>query len=110
MSPVSIVVQNSEDKLNDNEWGYEKSFDVIGWSKDGSRLLTAAVLAGGDWDETTPIIFDFETHKSWRVELAPVFRKFVRKGCLVYFRPVSLTSTGEAVIFVAPLEADNACF
>lgn len=110
MASTSTAVQTREDKPSDNEWGYENGFDVIGWSKDGVRLLTAAVQAGGDWDETTPIVYDFQTHKSWRVDGASIFSKVVPKDCLVYFRPVRFAPTGEVVILVAPFEDDARCF
>jgi hypothetical protein len=110
VAPKSIEVQSREDRPNDNDWGDENSFDVIGWSKDGIRILTSAVMAAGDWDETTPVIYDFQARKSWRVELDSVFSKVVPKGCLVYFRPIRLAANGGVLIFVAPREAEDRCF
>lgn len=105
-----VEIQSREDKPDDNEWGYENSFEAIGWSEDGSRLLAAAVMAGGDWDETTPVVYDFQKRKWWRVDLAPVFEKVVPKDCLVYFRPKGFTATGEAVILVGLFDDDQQCF
>jgi hypothetical protein len=109
-SSTPIEVQSREDKPNDNEWGYENSFEIIGWSQDGARLLAAAVMAGGDWDETTPVVYDFQQRKWWCVELAPLFKKVVSKDCLVYFRPMGFTATGEAVILVGPFDDGQRCF
>jgi hypothetical protein len=105
-----IEVQRREDRPNDNEWGNENSFEVIAWSQDGTRLLAAAVMAGGDWDETTPVVYDFQRRKWWRVELAPVFKKAVPKNCLVYFRPTGFRANSEVVILVGPFDEDQRCF
>lgn len=107
---TSIEVQSREDKPSDNDYGDENSFEALGWSKDGTRLLVAAVMAAGDWDETTPVIYDFQNRKFWRVEIAPLFTKLIPKECDVYFRPVQFASTDAIEVFVAPLERDNSCF
>jgi hypothetical protein len=107
---ASIEVESREDRPEDNEWSNENSFNVIGWSPDGARLLASTVAAAGDWDETTPVVYDFQRRKWWRVDLAPLFQKLVPHDCLVYFRPVGFTPTGKVAIFVDSFEHDRPCF
>ena len=106
----ALEIQSREDKPSDNEWKYENSFELIGWSQNGVRLLAAVVTAGGDWDETTPVVYDFQQHKWWRVELAPVFEKVIPEDCPVYFRPTGFTKNGEVLILVAPFDDEDRCY
>ena len=110
LMPTSVEVQSREDKPSDNDYGDENSFEAIHWSKDGTRLLVAAVMAAGDWDETSPVIYDFQKQKFWRLELVPLFSKVIGKSCDVYFRPVQFISSSAIEVFIAPLERDNPCF
>ena len=56
------------------EWAQENSFEINAWSNDGKMVLASQIEAQGDWDETTPVIFDFSTNQHWRVELYPLFK------------------------------------
>lgn len=109
-SSAPIEIQSSEDKPDSNEWIYENSFELIGWSQDGVRVLAATVTAGGDWDETTPVVYDFQQHKWWRVELAPVFRSVVPQDCAVDFRPSGFISNDEVLILAGPFDDETQCF
>jgi len=105
-----LEIQSREDRPGDNEWSYENSFELIGWSQDGVRFLAATVTAGGDWDETTPVVYDFQHHKWWRVELAPAFKKVIPTGCAVYFRPTGFTTNSEVLILAGPFDDEDRCF
>jgi len=105
-----LEIQSREDKPSDNEWKYENSFELIGWSQNGVRLLAAVVTAGGDWDETTPVVYDFQQQKWWRVELTPVFGKVIPTNCGVYFRPTGFTANGEVLILAGPFDDEEQCF
>jgi hypothetical protein len=81
-----ITVAERTDSPDDNEWVRESSFEIKAWSKDGNMLLTSQIQAQGDWDETTPIVFDFNTNKYWRVELYPLFKALIPSDCYVVYR------------------------
>ena len=97
--PETIVVD-----IRDDEWYYEHIFEMNGWSKDGSLLLMSQIEAAGDWDQTTPIVYDTQNHRTWLVELAALFEKFVNKDCSVYFRPMGFTSSGGVLLSVASFD------
>ena len=64
--PESITIAEREVVSEDNEWVQENSFEVNAWSSDGCLLLASQVEAQGDWDETTPIVYDFNSGQHWR--------------------------------------------
>jgi hypothetical protein len=98
---------NQIDELADSE-DKENRFDIIGWSLDGNNLLTAIVVAAGDWDETTPVIYSLKEKRFWRVSLRPLFKGIAREDCSLYFRPLGF-SAKDGVIFKvgAPEEPDT---
>jgi hypothetical protein len=100
-----IIVAERDDRPVDNEWAQENSFEIDAWSKDGSLVLTSQIEAQGDWDETTPIIYDFRNKKYWRVELDPLFSKRIPADCYVVYRPMRFASN-ESII-VSALSTDN---
>jgi hypothetical protein len=100
-----LTVDEREDNAGDDEWDQENSFEINGWSKDGQLLLTSQVEAQGDWDETTPIVFDFSTGRFWRVELNPLFKRVIPSGCFVVYRAIGFTADG--AVLIAPFSTDN---
>ena len=100
-----LTVAEREDNVGDNEWDQENSFEINGWSKDGQLLLTSQVEAQGDWDETTPVVFDFSAGRFWRVELSPLFKRMIPSGCYVVYRAIGFTADG--AVLIAPISADN---
>jgi len=113
-SPKTIEVDGREDAPDDNEWSVDNEFDVISWSRDGTRMLGTIVIAGGDYDETSPVVYDHTKNKWWRVALEPIFRKMIAKDCLVLFRPYGFSSDGNVLVFASSSEvqygATKECF
>ncbi len=110
----SITVAEREDRPGDNEW-IQNTFEINAWSKDGNLLLTSQIEAQGDWDETTPIVFDFNSNSFHRAELYPLFKKFIRSGCFVLYRPLGFTRAGRVLISAVSTDGDRegrtkACF
>jgi len=103
----SVTVAEREDVPEDNEWIQENSFEINAWSIDGSMVLVSQIEAQGDWDETTPIIYDFNARKHWRVELSPLFKKLIRPECYVVYRPLRFAKDGRIVISAASTDDDR---
>lgn len=100
-----LTVAAREDNPEDDEWAQENSFEINGWSKNGRLLLASQVEAQGDWDETTPVVFDFSTGRFWRVELNPLFKRMIPTGCYVVYRAIGFIADG--AVLIAPFSADN---
>jgi hypothetical protein len=82
----------------------EAQFEVFGWSADGNNLLAATVIAAGDWDETTPVIYSVKDDKLWRVPLEPLFKRIVTPKCLLHFDPLGFSRDGMIGLHVMGLE------
>ena len=91
----------------DNGAEYQNSFEIIVWSQDGGRLLAAQVVAGGDWDETTPVVYDFASKQVWSVKLIDVFKQIAAADCLLSFRPNGFASDGRVRIEVGLMDASD---
>jgi hypothetical protein len=98
----TIVAGTRED-----QWDSEHHFEIIGWSGNGKLLLLSMISAAGDWDETTPVVYDLNADRVWRTDLALLFKNVAPKGCLLYFRPRGFTGSGEVLVDVGPLGADD---
>src|SRR5580704_8758530 len=89
---------------------------VKGWSADGSLLLAVEIeVPDKDWDETTPIVFDFRTNTYRRVELYPLFKRVIAGACNVVYRPLGFTDDGRVEIKAMSTDDDRepgtkACF
>lgn len=103
--PRSCNVAERDDVPEDNEWVQENSFEIISWSSDGNVLLASQIEAQGDWDETTPIIYDFSSGQHWRVQLQPLFKKFIASDCYVVYRPFGFTQDGR--VLLSAMSTDN---
>jgi hypothetical protein len=88
----------------DDLWSEENTFDMIGWSRDGTRLLAATVIAAGDADETTPVVYDIASRKLYVVPLESLFAKIAPKDCPIYFRPLGFTPAGRVIVSVGAFE------
>jgi hypothetical protein len=91
----------------DDEWYYEHIFEMNAWSKDGTLLLMSQIEAAGDWDQTTPVIYNIQDHRMWLIELAPLFDNFTPKDCSLYFRPLGFTSSGKVLLNVGSLNESD---
>jgi hypothetical protein len=105
--PKSITVAEREDRPEDSEWVQENSFEINAWSKDGKLALLSQIEVQGDWDETTPIIYDFETNKHWRIELNPLFKKLIPAECYLVFRPIRFADDERVIIFTSSTDTDR---
>jgi hypothetical protein len=81
----------------------------------GNLLLASQIEAAGDWDETTPIIYDFSTGSYRRIELAPIFGQMTPANCYVVYYPLSFDDSGNLVISAMSTDTDRepgtpACF
>ena len=101
-SPHDITVDTRDD-----EWYYEHIFEMNGWSKDGTLLLMSQIEAAGDWDQTTPVIYNIQDHRMWLIELAPLFDNFTPKDCSLYFRPMGFTKSGKIMLDVGSLDESD---
>jgi len=111
----TIGVAQRDDQPDDDEWIEENSFEIDAWSKDGQMVLASQIEAQGDWDETTPIIFDFNSSRFWRVELFPLFRAMIPPNCSVIYRSLRFTPNGSVLISATSTDDDRepgskACF
>jgi hypothetical protein len=105
-SPKTIEVDSRADESADNDYGYENSFELIGWSQDGMLLLGSTVIAAGDFDETSPVVYDYSKDKWWKVSLTPLFQKLTAANCLLLFRPTGFTTDGKVLVFVGDPATD----
>ncbi|HTC94548.1 MAG TPA: hypothetical protein VK699_14000 [Terriglobales bacterium] len=103
-TPLRTVFQEQRD----DEWGNESSFEIDGWSEDGRFLLLSTATMAGDWDETTPVIYDAEKNKSYAIKLAPLFEALTPKDCLLYFRPLGFNASSQVLLDVGDLNYDRA--
>jgi hypothetical protein len=103
----TMTVEDREDSPKDNEWYQENSFEIDAWSRDGSMLLASQIEAQGDWDETTPIIYDFESGKYWNPQLYPLFKKFIVADCNVVYRPQGFAQDGRVLISAMSTDDDR---
>jgi hypothetical protein len=113
--PHTVDVAQREDSPGDNEWTQENSFELEAWSASGNLLLVSQIEAAGDWDETTPIVYDFSTGSYRRIELAPIFGQMTRANCYVVYRPLRFDDDGSLVIEAMSTDDDRdpgtpACF
>jgi hypothetical protein len=111
----TLGVDERDDTPQDSEWVQENSFEIDAWSNDGTMVLASQIEAAGDWDETTPIVFDFKTHTYQRVELLPLFKKLIPSGCNVVYRALGFSDDGTALISAMSTDDDRkpgtkACF
>ena len=100
-----ITVGQRDDTPEDNEWLQENSFQIDGWSEDGTVVVASQIEAQGDWDETTPIVFDFRTKKAARVELLPLFKTMIPADCYVVYRVLGVGNNG--AVLLSALSTDN---
>jgi hypothetical protein len=98
----TIIIDTRDDELY-----YEHIFEMDGWSKNGSLLLMSQIQTAGDWDETTPVVYDIQNQRMWRTELAPLFDKFTPKDCPVYFRTMGFASSGKIMLDVGSLDQSD---
>lgn len=104
----TITVADREDGPEDNEWIQENSFEINAWSSDGSMLLASQVEAQGDWDETTPIIYDFDSGQYWNPQLYPLFKKSIGNiDCYVVYRPQGFAQDGRVLISAKSTDDDR---
>lgn len=105
--PKSITIAEREDRPEDNEWTQENSFEINAWSRDGKSVLISQIEAQGDWDETTPIIYDFQSDKQWRIELNPLFKKLIPADCYVVYRPIRFADDERVLISASSTDTDR---
>ena len=103
-----LTVAEREDVPEDPEWVQENSFEIVEWSHDGSMLLATQIQVQGDWDESTPIVYDFHSSTYWRVPLHPIFAKLIPPGCPVVFRPLRFQESDSILIAAMSTEEDLA--
>jgi len=106
-APRTAVLAEREDVPEDNEWIQENSFWVDAWSPDGNMILTSQIEAQGDWDETTPVVYDFRSGKYWRIELHALFEKHIPPDCYVVYRPRGFGENGTVVIWASSTDDDR---
>lgn len=102
-----ITVGQRDDIPNDNEWIQENSFQIDGWSNDGNILVTSQIQVQGDWDETTPILFDFTTKRYSRVDLYPLFKAMIPADCYVLYRVLGVSNDGTVSISAFSTDDDR---
>jgi hypothetical protein len=102
-----ITVGQRDDTPDDTEWIQENSFQIDGWSKDGNIVVTSQIQAQGDWDETTPILFDFTTKRYSRVELFPLFKVMIPADCYVVYRVIGVSNNGTVLISASSTDDDR---
>lgn len=100
-----IEVAQRDDTPEDNEWIQENSFQIDGWSQDGTIVVTSQIQAQGDWDETTPILFNFVTKKFSRVELYPIFKAKIPADCYVLYRVLGVSNDG--IVLISAFSTDD---
>ena len=110
-----ITVAERDDRPGDNEWTEESSFEVNAWSSNGKIVLTSQIEASGDSNETTPLVYDFETGRYWRAELAPLFKEKFPEDCIMKYSLRGLLEDGNVLVEAMPtddeLEEERAdCF
>ena len=105
--PRSVSVGERDDVPEDNEWVQENSFEIIAWSPDGSMLLASEIEAQGDWDETTPVIYDFNSSHHWHVQLHPLFKKLIGPDCYVVYRPLGFAQDGRVLLSAMSTDDDR---
>jgi len=111
----TFTIAQRDDSPEDAEWIEENSFWIDAWSKDGTMVLASQIEAQGDWDETTPIVFDFKTNALYRVELYPLFKKMIQSDCYVVYRALGFSAGGGVLISAMSTDDDReegtkACF
>jgi hypothetical protein len=112
----TVPVDQRDDTPEDSEWVQENSFEVDAWSNDGTMVLASQIEAQGDWDETTPIVFDFKTNAYKRVELLPLFKKLIPSGCNVVYQALGFSDDGQVLISAMSTDLEDrvpgtkACF
>lgn len=102
-----ITVGQRDDTPDDTEWIQENSFQIDGWSRDGNIVVTSQIQAQGDWDETTPILFDFTTKRYSRVELSPLFKAMIPADCYVVYRVLGVSDNGKVLISASSTDDDR---
>jgi hypothetical protein len=105
--PQSIIVADREDAPEDNEWFQENSFEIDAWSSDGSMLLASQIEAQGDWDETTPIIYDFNSGQHWHLPLYPLFKRLIGVDCGIVYRALGFAQDGRVLISAMSTDDDR---
>jgi hypothetical protein len=111
----TVPVAQRDDSPEDEEWIEENSFWIDAWSSDGTMVLASQIEAQGDWDETTPIVFDFKTGGYHRVALFPLFKKLIPADCYVVYRALRISADGRVLISAMSTDDDRepgrkACF
>jgi hypothetical protein len=103
----TVSVDQRDDTPKNAEWVEENSFEIDEWSKDGAMVLASQIEAQGDWDETTPIVFDFKTNAYHRVELFPLFKRLIPAGCDVVYQALGFSSDGRVLIMAMSTDGDR---
>jgi len=111
----TVPVAQRDDSPEDAEWVEENSFEIDAWSNDGTMVLASQVEAQGDWDETTPIVFDFKANAFYRVELFALFKKLFPSDCYVVYRALGFSDDRRVLISAMSTDDDRepgtkACF
>jgi hypothetical protein len=102
----TIKVAERDDRPDEGGWSQENSFEIDAFSRDGKKVLLSQIEAQGDWDETTPIVFDLTNNMRWRIELHPLFKEQIPADCSVVYRALEFTSEGSVLISAASTETD----
>jgi hypothetical protein len=103
----AVTVAQREDRPEDNEWIQENSFEINAFSSNGHLILVSQIEAQGDWDKTTPIVFDLKSGAKWRVELYPLFKQLIPAECYVVYRVLRFTGSGNVLISAMSTESDR---
>jgi hypothetical protein len=101
----TVSVAQRDDSPEDNEWVEENSFWIDAWSSDGTMVLASQVEAQGDWDKTTPIVYDFKTKTYKRVDLFPLFKRLIATDCYVVYR--ALRFSGDGMVLISAMSTDD---
>jgi len=104
---LTVTVAEREDHPGDDEWVQENSFEMEAWSRDGKMLLLSQIESQGDWDETTPITFDFDSGSFRRVELHSLFKKRIPPDCYVVYRALRFSNDGRVLISAVSTDDDR---
>ena len=102
-----ITVGQRDDTPDDNEWAQENSFQIDAWSEDGNLVVTSQIQVQGDWDETTPILYDFTRKNHSRVDLFPLFKSMIPADCYVLFRVLSISDDGTVLVSAFSTDDDR---
>jgi hypothetical protein len=93
---VSISTRDVDDEMS-------SEFEIVGWNRDGTKLLVTQIQWAGDYTRHTPVIYDLSANRFKSFDLEKLFESITR-NCPLLQRPAGFLPDGSLGVLTDSLE------